>query len=81
MREALLFSAVLKLPQSMSLSEKQDRAMSVAELLNLTRSLDNVVGSSLIKGISGEGGGGSSLIKGIGGEGKRGGQLTQGHQR
>ena len=81
MREALLFSAVLKLPQSMSLSEKQDRAMSVAELLNLTRSLDNVVGSSLIKGISGEGGAGRGPAQGHGISGEGEGLPAQGHQR
>lgn len=53
-REALMFAAMLKLPSSMALSEKQGRALDIAEMLNIKKSLDNVVGSSLVKGISGE---------------------------
>lgn len=52
-REALVFSAMLRLPGSMSSRAKQARALSVAGLLNLGKSLDSVVGSSLTKGISG----------------------------
>ena len=52
-REALLFAAELKLPREMSKAEKVRRAMAVVDMLNLRKSLDNVVGSSLIKGISG----------------------------
>lgn len=52
-REAVLFSAMLKLPPSMTREEKQRRALDVAALLNLTKTLDSVVGSATIKGISG----------------------------
>ena len=52
-REALTFAAQLKLPGSMSNAEKEQRAMDIAELLNLQKSLDNVVGSAMLKGISG----------------------------
>lgn len=52
-REALTFSAKLKLPSSMGSKEKEQRALDVASLLNLTKSLDSLVGSSMIKGISG----------------------------
>lgn len=53
-REALVFSAMLRLPGAMSSRAKHARALAVAGLLNLGKSLDNVVGSSLIKGISGK---------------------------
>ena len=33
---------------------QEQRAMDIAELLNLQKSLDNVVGSALLKGISGK---------------------------
>jgi ABC-type multidrug transport system ATPase subunit len=52
-REALLFAAELKLPKAMPHADKIKRAMDVADLLNLHGCLDNLVGSSLIKGISG----------------------------
>lgn len=52
-REVLHFAAMLRLPGSMDASAKKQRALDVAEMLNLTKSLDNVVGSSLMKGISG----------------------------
>ena len=52
-REALTFAAQLKLPGSMSRAEKAQRALDVAELLNLQKSLDSVVGSALLRGISG----------------------------
>ena len=52
-REALTFAAQLKLPGSMSHAEKEQRALDIAELLNLQKSLDNVVGSAMLKGISG----------------------------
>ena len=37
----------------MSHAEKEQRALDIAELLNLQKSLDNVVGSAMLKGISG----------------------------
>lgn len=49
-----MFAAMLKLPSSMPMSEKVGRALDIAEILNIKKSLDNVVGSSLVKGISGE---------------------------
>ncbi|MEW5318453.1 MAG: hypothetical protein WDW38_009674 [Sanguina aurantia] len=52
-REALMFAAMLKLPSSMPHSEKMSRALDIADMLNIKKSLDNVVGSSLVKGISG----------------------------
>ncbi|KAG2442858.1 hypothetical protein HXX76_002937 [Chlamydomonas incerta] len=52
-REALDFAAALKLPSSMTAAQKSQRAMEVAQLLNLHKSLDSVVGSAMIKGISG----------------------------
>ena len=52
-REALTFAAQLKLPGSMSGAEKAQRALDVAELLNLQKSLDSVVGSAMLRGISG----------------------------
>lgn len=54
MREALVFAAMLRLPPAMTADAKRARAMAVAGLLNLSKSLDSVVGSSLLKGISGE---------------------------
>ncbi|PNH12086.1 ABC transporter G family member 1, partial [Tetrabaena socialis] len=52
-REALTFSAMLKLPGSMPGPQKAQRALDIAYLLNLHKSLDSVVGSAMIKGISG----------------------------
>ncbi|KAJ9505495.1 hypothetical protein QJQ45_028204, partial [Haematococcus lacustris] len=52
-REALLFAAQLKLPNDMPYAEKERRAMDIAHLLNLRKSLDSIVGSALEKGISG----------------------------
>ena len=52
-REALTFAAQLKLPGSMSHAEKEQRALDIAELLNLQNSLDSVVGSAILRGISG----------------------------
>lgn len=52
-REALTFAAALRLPAAMPAAAKEQRALDVAELLSLTKSLDNVVGSSMLKGISG----------------------------
>jgi ABC-type multidrug transport system ATPase subunit len=52
-REALIFSAMMRLPKEMSAVEKEQRALDVADLLGLTSTLDSLVGSSIIKGISG----------------------------
>ncbi len=50
-REVLNFTAELKLPREMSAADKAHRAMAVADMLNLTKALDNYVGSALLKGI------------------------------
>lgn len=50
-REALLFAAQLRLPAHMPAAEKEQRALAVADMLNLTKALNNYVGSSLLKGI------------------------------
>lgn len=52
-REALVFSAMMRLPKEMPAAEKEQRALDVADLLGLTSTLDSLVGSSIIKGISG----------------------------
>lgn len=52
-REALLFAAHLKLPKTMATEDKAKRALDIAHLLNLTKSLDSRVGSAGNKGISG----------------------------
>lgn len=52
-REALIFSAMLRLPSDVPRSEKEKRAVEVADLLNLGKSLNSVVGSATMKGISG----------------------------
>ncbi len=50
-KEALFFAAQLKLPATLTKAEKQDRALAVAETLNLTKTLDSYVGDSMLKGI------------------------------
>lgn len=50
-REALLFAAHLRLPKDVPAAEKEQRALAVADMLNLTKALDACVGSSLIQGI------------------------------
>ncbi|KXZ56662.1 hypothetical protein GPECTOR_1g597 [Gonium pectorale] len=52
-REALVFGAILKLPSTMPRPQKVQRALDIAALLNLQKSLDSMVGSSMLKGISG----------------------------
>mmetsp|Transcript_94503 Transcript_94503/g.137985 ORF Transcript_94503/g.137985 Transcript_94503/m.137985 type:complete len:623 (+) Transcript_94503:57-1925(+) len=49
-REAILFSARLRLPRSMSLAHKTLRVQQVIELLHLTNCADTVIGSALAKG-------------------------------
>jgi ATP-binding cassette subfamily G (WHITE) protein 1/ATP-binding cassette subfamily G (WHITE) protein 2 len=48
-REALTFAAFLRLPGSVPAAQKVQRALDVAEMLNLNKALDNVVGSVMIK--------------------------------
>ncbi|KAM9998102.1 hypothetical protein ACTFIY_007741 [Dictyostelium cf. discoideum] len=52
-REHLMFAALLKLPENMSLEIKQQRVASVLEELGLTRVADNPIGTSEKRGISG----------------------------
>ncbi|KAK5584609.1 hypothetical protein RB653_006223 [Dictyostelium firmibasis] len=52
-REHLMFAALLKLPENMSLETKQQRVASVLEELGLTRVADNPIGTSEKRGISG----------------------------
>ncbi|TVY22935.1 putative ABC transporter ATP-binding protein/permease [Lachnellula hyalina] len=52
-RETLRFSAGLRLPSFMTTAEKHDRAEEVLLKLGLKDCADNLIGSDLIKGISG----------------------------
>ncbi|OBT84548.1 hypothetical protein VE02_06800 [Pseudogymnoascus sp. 03VT05] len=52
-RETLRYAAVLRLPSHMTTSEKHDRAEAILLKMGLKDCADNIVGSDLIKGISG----------------------------
>ena len=52
-REALTFSAKLRLPTSIPMAEKEAQVERMIEMLGLTECADTVVGNELIKGISG----------------------------
>uniref|UniRef100_A0A8C4RP54 ATP-binding cassette sub-family G member 2-like n=1 Tax=Erpetoichthys calabaricus TaxID=27687 RepID=A0A8C4RP54_ERPCA len=52
-RENLLFSAALRLPSSISFTEKRERVSNVIAELGLTRVADSKVGTELIRGVSG----------------------------
>jgi ABC-type multidrug transport system ATPase subunit len=52
-KEALMMSAVLRLPKEISVKEKEERVEAVIDLLNLKKCRDTVVGNDRIKGISG----------------------------
>ncbi|KAG2462984.1 ABCG2 protein, partial [Polypterus senegalus] len=52
-RENLLFSAALRLPSSISFTEKQERVSNVITELGLTRVADSKLGTELIRGVSG----------------------------
>ena len=47
--EALNFAAALRLPSKMSAEQKAQRAIAVADLLNLSKTWDSFVGSSMLK--------------------------------
>lgn len=49
-REAILFSARLRLPATTSLEEKQRRVNQVIDLLHLNNCADTMIGSALAKG-------------------------------
>jgi len=52
-REAITMAALLRLPRTMSHEAKLARVQQVIELLHLQKCSENVIGSTLIKGISG----------------------------
>jgi ATP-binding cassette subfamily G (WHITE) protein 1 len=52
-REAISMSALLRLPKSVSAEEKMERVEDVIQILHLNKAADTVVGSVLVKGISG----------------------------
>jgi ATP-binding cassette subfamily G (WHITE) protein 2 len=52
-RENLKFSADLRLPKTMTQEEKNGRVQETLEELKLTRVADSLVGTALIRGISG----------------------------
>ncbi|KAI8924870.1 P-loop containing nucleoside triphosphate hydrolase protein [Entophlyctis helioformis] len=51
--EAITMSALLRLPESVSLTSKQDRVNKLIHLLNLEKARNTMIGSAMIKGISG----------------------------
>ena len=52
-REAIFMAALLRLPQSFTLAQKRVRVDEIISLLHLQKAQDTVVGSALLKGISG----------------------------
>ena len=52
-REAITMSAILRLPDSISLDEKTKRVSDLLSLLRLEKCADTIIGSSMVKGISG----------------------------
>lgn len=52
-REALFMSAKLRLPQSLSDSDKMKRVNELLALLRLTKAADTIIGSTTVRGISG----------------------------
>ena len=52
-REAILMSARLRLPQSISLADKVKMVDSLLELLHLEKCRNTIIGSTLVKGVSG----------------------------
>ncbi|KAK7257224.1 hypothetical protein RIF29_31037 [Crotalaria pallida] len=51
--ETLVFTALLRLPNSLTKEEKMARANSVMAQLGLTRCKDSIIGSPLLRGVSG----------------------------
>ncbi len=52
-REAIAMSAILRLPESVSLEERRNRVDDIIHLLNLTKCQDTNIGSPMKRGISG----------------------------
>ncbi|XP_020103847.1 ABC transporter G family member 22 isoform X1 [Ananas comosus] len=52
-RETLTYAALLRLPQTMSKQQKEERAMDVIYELGLERCQDTMIGGSFVRGISG----------------------------
>eukprot|EP00462_Mataza_sp_D1_P025918 CAMPEP_0175147448 /NCGR_PEP_ID=MMETSP0087-20121206/16001_1 /TAXON_ID=136419 /ORGANISM="Unknown Unknown, Strain D1" /LENGTH=563 /DNA_ID=CAMNT_0016432645 /DNA_START=38 /DNA_END=1726 /DNA_ORIENTATION=- len=52
-REALTFSARLRLPRSMSAQEQNERVEKMLSILGITKCADTMIGNVMIKGISG----------------------------
>ena len=51
--EAITMSALLRLPQSMSVDEKKSNVQKIIKLLNLEKAAGTMIGDSMNKGISG----------------------------
>lgn len=52
-REAIAMSAILRLPKTIPVTEREDRINDVLELMHLQKAKDTVIGSPLQKGVSG----------------------------
>jgi ABC-type multidrug transport system ATPase subunit len=52
-REAIMMSALLRLPAILSIAEKEKRVDDVIKLMNLEKAQHTIIGSSEMKGISG----------------------------
>jgi len=52
-REAIAMSATLRLPQTLSQTERDDRVNAMLRLLNLEKCANTIIGSATLKGISG----------------------------
>ena len=52
-RDALLFSAKLRLPKEMSVKEKEARVDAIIQKLKITDCQDTLIGNDAIRGISG----------------------------
>ncbi|RDX85671.1 ABC transporter G family member 9, partial [Mucuna pruriens] len=51
--ETLVFTALLRLPNSVTKEEKVEQAMAVIEQLGLTKCKDSIVGNAFLRGVSG----------------------------
>ncbi|RZC53166.1 hypothetical protein C5167_012026 [Papaver somniferum] len=51
--ETLIFTALLRLPQSFTLEEKSRQAKAVISQLGLTKCKDNIMGGAFVRGVSG----------------------------
>jgi ABC-type multidrug transport system ATPase subunit len=52
-REAILMSATLRLPQTISDEEKKQRVDEVLAILRLKKAANTIIGNTTVKGISG----------------------------